>query len=82
VVARLVTYLATTAAVPVLRRRHAAAGSLRLPGGLVVPAVAAAVSLGLLANASRTNLVAAAAAALVGGVIYLLRRRAPEITAR
>jgi len=74
VVARLVTYLATTTAVPVLRRRHAAAGSFRLPGGLAIPAVATMVSLGLLVNASWINLAAAAAAALVGGVIYLLRR--------
>jgi amino acid transporter len=48
VVARLVTYLATATAVPVLRRRHAAAGSFRLPGGLAIPAIATVVSLGLL----------------------------------
>jgi len=74
VVARLVTYLATATAVPVLRRQHAAAGSFRLPGGLAIPAIATVVSLALLANASWTNLAAAAAAALAGGVLYLLRR--------
>ncbi len=76
VVARLVTYLATASAVPVLRRHHAATESFRLPGGLAIPAIAIMVSLALLANASWTNLAAAAAAALVGAVIYLLRRAA------
>ena len=74
VVARLVTYLATASAVPVLRRHHAATGSFRLPGGLAIPAVAIMVSLALLANASWINLAAAAAATLVGGVLYLFRR--------
>jgi amino acid transporter len=82
VVARLVTYIGTAAAVPVLRRRPAAAESFRLPGGPAIPAIATVVGLGLLANASWINLAAAGAAALVGVVIYLLRRRAPEITAR
>jgi APA family basic amino acid/polyamine antiporter len=81
VVARLVTYIGTAAAVPVLRRRPAAAESFRLPGGPAIPAIATVVGLGLLANASWLNLAAAGAAALVGVVIYLLRRRAPEITA-
>jgi amino acid transporter len=74
VVARLVTYLATTMAVPVLRRRHATAESFRLPGGVVVPAIATTVSLGLLASASWINLVAAGTAALIGVAVYLLRR--------
>jgi amino acid transporter len=74
VVARLVTYLATATAVPVLRRRHAAAGTFRLPGGLAIPAAAVAVSLVLLANASWTDLLAAGAALLAGGVLFLLRR--------
>ena len=76
VVARLVTYLATAAAVPVLRQRHASPDSFRLPGGLAIPAVAAVIGLSLLASASWINLAAAGAAALAGWVIYLLRRTA------
>ena len=74
VVARLVTYVATATAVPVLRRHHASPGSFRLPGGPAIPAVAAVIGLSLLASATWVNLLAAAAAALAGWVIYLLRR--------
>ncbi|HEX6810136.1 MAG TPA: APC family permease [Planctomycetota bacterium] len=38
--ARLLGYIASVAAVPVLRRRFPAATGLRLPGGLLIPAVA------------------------------------------
>ncbi len=74
VVARLVTYIATTTAVPVLRRRRVEEGSFRLPGGIAIPVFATVVSLGLLASASWVNLAAALAAVLIGGAIYLLRR--------
>jgi amino acid transporter len=74
VIARLVTYLATTASIPVLRRRFARADSFRLPGGAAIPAAATVVGLGLLASASSTDLIAGGLAALAGAVIYLLRR--------
>jgi amino acid transporter len=74
VIARLVTYIGTTAAVPVLRRRYATADTFRLPGGALVPVGATVVGVGLLASASWVNLVAGAAAAVIGGVIYALRR--------
>jgi amino acid transporter len=74
VVARLTAYVATAAAIPVLRRRHAGKGGFKLPGGPVIPVAAIVVSLGLLASASWVNLLAGIVAALVGAVIYLLRR--------
>jgi basic amino acid/polyamine antiporter, APA family len=75
VIARLTAYVATTTAVPVLRRRESSAGGFRLPGGVAIPVAATIVSLGLLASASWANLLAGAAALGVGGVIYLLRRK-------
>ena len=74
VVARLTAYVATTTAVPVLRRRQRAEGAFRLPGGPTIPIAATIVSLGLLASASWANLLAGAAALGVGGLIYLFRR--------
>ena len=74
VVARLTAYVATTTAVPVLRRRQRAEGAFRLPGGSTIPIAATIVSLGLLASASWANLLAGAAALGVGGLIYLFRR--------
>ena len=78
VVARLATYLGTAAAVPVLRRRFHQAGDpaqgFRLPGGLLIPLAAAALTLGLAASATSENLLTAAVALVVGLVIYSLRR--------
>ncbi len=74
VVARLTAYIATTTAVPVLRRRSDGSGGFRLPGGLAIPIAATVVSIGLLASASWQQLVAGAAAAAAGGVIYRFRR--------
>lgn len=74
VIARLTAYVATTTAVPVLRRRNPASRGFTLPGGNLVPAAATLISLGLLASASRANLLAGVAALAVGAVIYRCRR--------
>jgi len=74
VIARLFTYLGTTAAIPILRRQHPTSDGFRLPGGALIPVFATLVGLGLLASASWTNLLTGAAAAAVGGVIYAFRR--------
>jgi amino acid transporter len=75
VVARLVTYVGTAAAVPVLRRKLAGrTGALELPGGVVIPALALALSLVFLASADWRNLAAGALALAVGAVIFKLRR--------
>lgn len=75
VVARLVTYVGTAAAVPVLRRRFGErTGGVRLPGGATIPALAVLLSLALLASASPGNLVAGAVALAVGAVLFRFRR--------
>jgi hypothetical protein len=77
VVARLVTYVGTAAAIPVLRRKlPVRETTLRLPGGPAIPVAAIAISLGLAASASVADL-GSAALALIGGLaVYLTRRRA------
>jgi amino acid transporter len=76
VVARLCTYLATSISVLVLRKRHGdRAGALHLPGGPLIPVAATLLSLGLLASARVSNLVAAAVALLAGALIYRFWRR-------
>ena len=72
VVSRLLTYVGTAVAIPVLRRRFESSG-FRMPGGVIIPIAVCVLSVGLAANASRENLIAAAAALLAGGVLYLFR---------
>ncbi len=75
VIARLATYLGTTAAVPILRRRaDLPAAGFRLPGGPAIPIAASLVTAGLAASAGRDNLIAASIALAVGGAIFALRR--------
>ena len=76
VMARLATYLGGAAAVPVLRRKLAATeGTVRLPGGPVIPIAAILLTLGLASSATVSNMIAAGLALAVGVVLYLLRRR-------
>lgn len=76
VVARLVTYVGTAAAVPVLRRKFAGrAGALELPGGIAIPLLALLLSLVFLASADWRNLAAGVLALAVGAGVYALRRR-------
>jgi amino acid transporter len=78
VVARLATYIGTAAAVPILRRKLAALpGTIRLPGGPLIPIAAVLVCLALVGSAQRKNLIAGAAALAVGLLLYLLRQREP-----
>ncbi len=75
VVARLVTYLGTTAAIPVLRRTlDETPGAFRIPGGALVPVAASLVTLALAASAKTSNLISAAVALVVGAGIHALRR--------
>lgn len=77
VIARLVTYFGTAAAVPVLRRRaDLPRAGLRLPGGATIPVLACLVTLGLAASASSRNLIAAAIALVVGLALFAMRRDA------
>jgi amino acid transporter len=75
VVTRLLTYIATTVAVIVLRPRLLAKpGAIALPGGVAIPVAALGVSLALIAAATWAPLAAAAVALAAGGVIYVFRR--------
>lgn len=76
VIARLMTYIGTAAAVPVLRRqRPASERALRLPGGPAIPLAALAICLVFLSSATRRNLVAGALALAAGGLVFYLGRR-------
>ncbi|HEY0350385.1 MAG TPA: APC family permease [Pyrinomonadaceae bacterium] len=70
-IARLVTYAATCAALPVLRRKHDAPKALfRLPGGSWIAIAASLLSGWLLANSTLREGIQAAIAAAVGIAIY------------
>lgn len=74
-IARLLTYVTTVASVPILRRRLGnPPGTVRLPGGPLIPGAALLVSLGLLGSSSRASLVAGGVALLAGAGLYLFRR--------
>ena len=76
VVARLCAYIGTALSVLVLRRRHDGRdGVLRLPGGPLIPVLAAALAIALLASASIGNLAAGALALVAGAALYRLRRK-------
>lgn len=71
VIARLITYMGTCAALLVLQPRFAGrADALVLPGGRLIPLLALLLSSSLLAAAGRQQLVAAALALVVGAVIH------------
>lgn len=78
IVARLATYAATAAAVPVLRRKRPEAEGFRLPGGVAIPIAALAVTIGLAASATLAELATGVAAAALGLVVFALRRRPRE----
>jgi APA family basic amino acid/polyamine antiporter len=75
VVARLASYLGTTAAVPILRRKLGnRAGAFRLPGGPLIPIAASLLCVVFAASATRGDLISAAVALAVGLGIWKLRR--------
>jgi basic amino acid/polyamine antiporter, APA family len=75
VIARIATYIGTAAAVPILRRRMGLRpDAVRLPLGATIPIAALALSITLLASATRTELLLAAAALTAGSVVFALRR--------
>jgi amino acid transporter len=78
-VARLVMYLAVCTATLVLRRRapdeDMGPAHFTAPLGPVVPVLASVVTLGILAGASRQQLLAGGAALVGGAVLYAIARR-------
>ena len=76
VIARMVAYVGTAAAVPFLRRKFPRTPkTVVLPGGVAIPVAALLLSLGLLASASAWNLIAGAIALAAGAVLYRTRSR-------
>ena len=79
VIARLVTYIGTAVAVPVLRRKlPATEHTVLLPGGPTIPVLALLLCVAFLASATISNLVAGLIALAIGTVVFFLRRKAPE----
>jgi amino acid transporter len=78
-VARLVMYLAVCTATLVLRRRAPTAdmraAEFTAPLGPVIPLLASAVTLGILAGATRQQLLAGAAALAGGAVLFAIASR-------
>lgn len=74
IIARMVTYIGTVAAIPILRKKFGhKKKAFRLPGGNTIPFIAMALCLVFLISATLANLVAGILALLVGGVIYYFR---------
>ena len=79
-IARLLAYMATCAALPVLRRKMPDAHrGFTVPGGVIIPIAALALSMLLLLGSTRTQVTLSAAALLAGAAIcggyQILRRR-------
>jgi amino acid transporter len=88
VLTRVLIYLGCIAALPKLRRRVSAdagasrrltggqGGVLRLPGGVLIPAIAVLVCAGLLTQVKPRDVLAVALLLSVGSVLYLFAKRA------
>jgi basic amino acid/polyamine antiporter, APA family len=73
--ARLVFSATTCLAVPVLRRRTTLEASrFTIPGGVVIPGLAAAISIWLLTGISNAQAIAGAVALVIGASLYVLFR--------
>lgn len=75
VLSRLITYLLTCGAAPILRYRLKTAAKFHLPGGALIPTAGIVVILWLLSNVSLREAVAILIATLVGLATYWLSKR-------
>lgn len=76
IIARMVTYVGTVAALPILRKRFGKkSGSIRLPGGNTIIYCSLGLCIVFLVSATVANLVAGAIALLVGWIIYSFRSK-------
>ena len=75
-IARLVMYVAVCIAVLVLRKR-AGPAQFTIPFGPVIPILASVVAFGILAGATRAQLIAGVAALAAGAVLYILAPKGP-----
>jgi basic amino acid/polyamine antiporter, APA family len=79
VIARIVTYIGTAAAVPVLRKKLGTTEhTVVLPGGAAIPVLALLLCLAFIASATVWNLLAGLVAIAAGTVVYFLRRKTPH----
>lgn len=77
VLTRVLIYVGCFATLPALRRRgEDAPGVLRLPGGLLVPALAVVICLALLTQVKAGDYVVTGAMLAIGALLYALARRA------
>jgi len=75
VLVRVFIYVGCIAAMPALRRRDAlAAGSMRLPGGFAIPALAVMICLALLTQVKPQDYAVTALMLGIGSVLYALAR--------
>lgn len=74
-IARLVMYLAVCLATLVLRKRDPAGATFTVPLGPLIPVVASIVALGILAGATRPQLISGVAALAGGAVLFFLAPR-------
>jgi amino acid transporter len=82
-VARIVFYMATCAAVPVLRRRvEAPPGAFTLPGGPFFPGLALLVCVAILAGADMTSLIGGGLALVAGAVLYAATKQGMNSSGR
>lgn len=76
IIARLVTYVGTVAAIPILRKRFGhKEKAFKLPGGNIIPYTALGLCFVFLISATLANLIAGTIALLVGAVIYRFRSK-------
>lgn len=74
-IARLLFSATTCLAVPVLRRKMPnATRTFRVPGGVVIPALAAVISIWLLTGMNKAQAIAGGAALLAGAALYFIFR--------
>jgi len=74
-IARLLTYMATSAALPVLRRKMPGVQRwFMVPGGAVIPVAAIAISLWLLMGSTKNQITISGATLLAGAVAYSCHR--------
>lgn len=75
-ISRLLTYIATSAALPVLRRKMPDAQRwFSVPGGPIIPVCAVALSIWLLTGSTRNQIMISSGALFAGAVVYTWGRR-------
>jgi APA family basic amino acid/polyamine antiporter len=76
-IARLLTYMSTSAALPVFRRTMPDAQRwFSVPGGLAIPIAAVAISIWLLTGSTTAQISISAATMLAGALVYAVQRSA------